>query len=162
MSLSARFEGRVERLVDVEVASLASWIAEVEMRDWPQQRTDELRPAMISDLGWRGFGTRVAPVVERVVALFAPGARVDTFQLSAVLPGHSIPPHLDEQPESWLARVHVPLLTNAESFFVVEDERFAMPIGAAYRVNTLRRHAVENRGTTPRVHFMFDVKRGTR
>jgi aspartyl/asparaginyl beta-hydroxylase (cupin superfamily) len=77
--------------------------------------------------------------------------------LTVVMPGHSIPPHVDEQPEAWLARIHVPLTTNDESRFIVGGEHHHMDIGSAYLVNTTVEHAVRNDGGTPRIHLMWDL-----
>ena len=159
MSLAGRFEGSVEPIegLDLEVEGLAEWVLEVPFSGWPQQRFGELRPAMISDPEWRGFHGRVRKTVERVLGKF-PGGKADTLLLSVVMPGHEIAPHVDEQPPHWWTRVHVPLVAGPGSEFLVENVAFHLSPGHAYRVNTLRQHSVVNRGSTPRVHFMFDVK----
>ena len=77
------------------------------------------------------------------------------------MPGHAIEPHKDQQADYWRARVHVPLMTNERSAFVVECKPHAMAVGSAYLVNTLAEHAVTNDGDTPRIHFIFDVRRAS-
>lgn len=153
-----RFTGTVEYLADVDAGPTVAWIAAIPLQDWHQQSRTELRPAMMTDLAWHGFGEIVAPVVNEIMEHF-PGCRADQRMLSAVMPGHFIEPHTDSQPANWLCRVHVPLISNDESSFIVGDKAHHLEPGKAYRVNTEAVHLVENAGKTPRVHFMFDIKR---
>lgn len=132
----------------VAYEALAAWIAGIPFEDWPQQnRIDALlRPAMVTDLAWHGFGALSDPLVRSF-------GRTQQRMLSCVMPGHDIPLHRDEQPADFLYRVHVPLLTNARATFNGEH----LPRGFAYAIDTREPHEVRNDGTTPRTHFMFDV-----
>lgn len=155
----------VSPLVEVDVAALAAWVASIPFDDWPQQRRRKpgmCRPAMVNT-DWRGLYSRTNELVEHCLtavmrrtgsrALERPISRM----LSVVMPGDWISPHVDQQPDGWLCRVHVPLLTNALATFTADGVAFLMPDGWAYRVDTRRQHSVENAGDSPRVHFMFDV-----
>ena len=154
----ARFAGTVEHLMALDVSAMAAWITAIDFRDWPQQRLNELRPAMVTDPAWRGFGAIAEPVVAAIMAAHFLGCAADQRMLSVVMPGHAIEPHTDSQPPSWLCRVHVPLTSNERSGFIVGGVRHCMGPGHAYRVNTEAVHAVENDGDVARIHFMFDVK----
>lgn len=161
-TLLERFAGTVEPLGAIEAAPVAAWISAIPFDDWPQQhrRADlPMRPAMVSAPDWHGFGEARAPVVATVLGLFPAGCVADTFLLSVVMPGAAIEPHTDAQPPHWLCRVHVPLTSNPESRFCVGGVAHHLRPGFAYRVNTEALHSVENAGPTPRIHFMFDVKR---
>lgn len=151
--------GAFELITQLDIDDLASWIAAIPFEDWPQQRRLDdglIRPSMVTDLAWHSFGDEVADCVDDLMRHFE-GCVAYQRMLSVVMPGHSIAPHIDEQGKSWRCRVHVPLLTNAKSFFWVEGQPHAMECGFAYRVDTTRQHAVTNAGETPRIHFMFDV-----
>lgn len=154
-----RFTGCCEPITSVDVAGLVDWIGNIDFLEWPQQgRPDqELRPAMVTDLSWHGFREMTDPVVARIKGLF-PECWSDNRMLSVVMPGHSIEPHCDWQSPAWRFRVHVPLTTNEQSLFIVGGEHHVMKVGMAYRVNTEVEHSVENKGNTPRIHFMFDVR----
>jgi hypothetical protein len=157
-----RFTGTVEHLCSVEIDAVATWIGEIPLEEWPQQRVladRKLRPAMVTDHLWYDFGHMADPIVRRIMHWFA-GCAPQQWMLSAVMPGHSIPPHRDEQSPNWLCRVHVPITTNPLSLFIVGDRSHNMKVGEAYRVNTEARHSVTNNGETPRIHFMFDVMKG--
>lgn len=156
-----RFDGTVAFLRAVEVADMVRWVATISFADWHQQTPlsdGQLRPAMMTDPAWHGFGAAAAPVIAQVLPLF-PGCDARQVMLSVVMPGHAIEPHRDAQPPGWICRVHVPLTSNPESRFIVGGEAHHLDVGAAYRVNTEIEHAVENGGATPRIHLMTDIVR---
>jgi hypothetical protein len=154
-----RFGGTCEAIAAIEIGGLVTWIAGIGFADWPQQhRIDaKLRPAMVTDPAWHGFGAKTDAMVAALLELF-PGCAAHQRMLSVVMPGHSIEPHIDRQPPNWVCRVHVPLTTNDQSQFIVGGAAHRMRVGMAYRVNTTVEHSVTNDGDTPRVHFMFDVR----
>jgi hypothetical protein len=143
---------------------MVEWISAIPFEDWPQQtRLDDgkIRPAMVNDLGWHGFGHAMASVTQQVRTAWPAIGLLNTFMLSVVMPGHSIPPHADQQEPGWITRVHVPLLSNDLSAFWFKgwsgDIAHVMPPGGAYLVDVTQKHWVTNKGETPRIHFMFDV-----
>lgn len=139
--------------------AVVRWITAIPFEDWNQQKPHgvlPLKPAMMSNHTWHDFGETFDPLVADLMVHF-PGCRTQQRMLSAVMAGDSIPPHTDGQPPQYVTRIHVPLMSNEQSFFIVEGIPHAMPVGAAYLVDTRKLHAVVNDGTTPRVHFMFDV-----
>lgn len=147
----------VEVYGDVDVKDAVAWLKKIPFEDWPQQAPidDQPRPAMVSNPEWHKFGEVALQLVHQLG--FDEG---NTYQpmLSCVMPGHSIEVHKDAQAEYWKFRIHVPLLTNAKAFTEMEDGKHHLEVGKAYKVNTASMHAIENKGKTPRVHFMFDVK----
>lgn len=154
-----RFTGTVQRLGPVDCAAVAGWVMSIPFEEWPQQSRladGRLRPAMVNDPHWHGFAGVVAPV-EREILAWAPGGRVLARLLTVVMPGHNIPPHVDQQAPAWWTRVHVPLVSNDASVFLVGGRPHHLDVGVAYMVNTETLHAVRNDGDTPRVHLMLDV-----
>ena len=144
----------VESFAKVKIEAMAVWIAAIPFTDWPQQ-SPELRPAMVTDLNWHGFGIMSWPVIH---ALGFDESQAYNLMLSVVMPKHSIPQHRDEQGKDWLFRVHVPLLSNAEAIFTSGGKDYVLRPGIAYKVDTRQEHSVINLGATPRVHFMFDCR----
>lgn len=154
-----RFTGTCEKLGDVNVTDLVAWVTAIPFEDWHQQArlADGLiRPMMMTDLNWHGFGRQTDDIVDDLIMEFG-GCGAYQRMLSVVMPGHSIAPHRDEQRPTWLWRYHVPLISNPKSRFIVGGEDHVLVPGSAYRVNTEAVHAVTNDGDTPRIHFMFDV-----
>jgi hypothetical protein len=77
--------------------------------------------------------------------------------LTRLPPGAEIRPHIDEgESLKRCHRVHVPLLTNPASYFMVGRLKFHMPEGEIWEINNRRLHAVRNEGDTPRIHLILD------
>jgi hypothetical protein len=154
-----RFTGSCEPFASVDITEMAAWIAAIPFSDWPQQHKvdEQLRPAMVTDLTWHGFGVEAAAIVGWLSGYF-PGCAAYQLMLSVVMQGHSIEPHTDAQPPNWITRVHVPLLSNDAAWFDCGGKSFVLKPGSAYKVNTEAEHGIRNLGTTPRVHFMWDVR----
>lgn len=142
----------------VDVAPLVTWLDAISLEEWPQQRLGELRPAMVTDPDWRGFGAVFGPTIEHLMQRFPAGSLAFQAMLSAVMPGGEIEAHCDQQADYWICRVHVPLTSNPEARFITRGEAHHLMPGFAYQVDTTVEHAVVNAGETPRVHFMFDVR----
>lgn len=159
--MTERFAGTVQPLAHLDIDALACWIGAIDFADWPQQhRTQEhqLCPAMVTDPLWHGFKAATDGIVAGLMGHF-PGCIDYNRLLSVVMPGDDIRTHVDNQPEKWLVRVHVPLLAETEGAeFRVAGEAHNLRPGTAYLVNTLVPHGVVNYGKAPRVHFMFDVR----
>lgn len=152
-----RFTGACYAFAVVDVGRVIDWITHIDLADWPQQERDRIKPAMACDPDWFGFKAETDSVVDELMQYF-PNCIADTRMLSVVMSGDSIPEHVDKQSESWRCRVHVPLLTNPQSRFIVGGKDFCLIPGRAYKVNTEIPHAVTNDGPTNRIHFMFDVR----
>jgi hypothetical protein len=144
----------VEELGAVSVAPMVKWIKAIPFDEWPQQSRladGKIRPSMVTDESWHGFRDYIYPLMLSSDTCYQP-------MLSVVMPGHSIEPHKDQQPDYWKYRVHIPLVTNAKAVTIMDDGRHNLKVGKAYKLNVRATHAIENFGRTPRIHFMFDVK----
>ena len=149
-----------EKFADCDPSTVARWIGAIPFEEWPQQHRLEdgkIRPAMVTNLAWRGFGIETESLVEELVRKFE--GQASRRMLSVVMPGASIEPHADPQDERFITRVHVPLVTNPEAVFVIEGVAYHLEVGSAYRVNINALHSVHNDGLTPRIHLMFDVRK---
>ena len=152
----------IELLCSCDPSAVAAWIQAIPFEAWPQQTRladGKIRPAMVTDLRWHGFGEATDALIEWLRPVVWMGGIAFNRMLSVVMPGHSIDPHRDAQHERWITRVHVPLTTNPLASFVVEDVSHHLEVGWAYKVDTRKTHAVRNDGGTPRIHLMFDVMR---
>ena len=52
------------------------------------------------------------------------------------------------------ARIHIPIVTNEDNFFIIEDEMIRLPVGSAYRIDTTRTHTFVNASSKSRVHVI--------
>jgi hypothetical protein len=73
--------------------------------------------------------------------------------------GHQVFPHVDSGSiYTTKRRMHLPILTNDQVFFTVDKECINMKSGEIWEINNSTYiHAVDNNGTTDRVHFLFDM-----
>jgi len=77
--------------------------------------------------------------------------------LARMAPGGVIHPHRDQNPAAkWPHKIHVPLTTNPDVTFFVAGQGYKLAEGEAVEVNNMAVHAVENRGTTDRIHLIFE------
>jgi len=83
---------------------------------------------------------------------------IDTFpevrQLG--ISGHPPNTKIDLHPDNdEFLKIHIPIITNPDAWFVYEDEKFNMQVGNAYLVNTTILHGTYNQGSTDRIHMIF-------
>lgn len=83
---------------------------------------------------------------------------VKTVRLMKLTPGSVIKEHRDHDlaAENGVARLHVPVTTNADVDFRLNGERIAMEPGSAWYLRLMDPHSVANRGSTDRVHMVID------
>lgn len=117
--------------------------------DW--RRSDD-RPL------WREWKPLVDPVLQSATAPYAyANGDFPRIMLARMAPGGVIHPHRDENPAAkWPHKIHVPLLTNDEVAFYVDGQNYHFAEGEAVEVNNMGVHAVENRGSTDRIHLIFE------
>jgi len=119
------------------------------LRDW---RESEDRPL------WAEWRELIEPVLAAATADYgyARGA-FPRVMLARMAPGGVIRPHRDTNPAAkWPHKIHVPLVTNENVTFFVDGNQYHFAEGEAVEVNNMGLHAVENRGTTDRIHLIFE------
>lgn len=85
----------------------------------------------------------------------------ESIRLLNLCAGSSIHEHTDLQLgyEDGVFRIHVPIMTNEDVRFYINKELVTMEIGSCWYGNFNLPHAVENNGTSDRVHLVMDCKR---
>lgn len=155
-----RFTGTVELLGPVGVEPLIEWLTSIPWEEWPQQKRladGRIRPAMVNDPLWHDFYSVTTNPVKQAQAYVPRRSRPGQRLLSVVMPGHSIPPHVDKHGPTWWGRVHMPLTSDPASRFLVGGNAYHLEPGYAYAVNTMAEHSVTNEGgAMPRVHLVVD------
>jgi hypothetical protein len=107
---------------------------------------------------WSEWKALLEPVLTEATAPYgyAHGA-FPRVMLARMAPGGVIHPHRDQNPAAkWPHKVHVPLLTNDGVKFTVDGKSYHFAEGEAIEVNNMGLHAVENRGSTDRIHLIFE------
>ena len=136
---------------DYEVHAETQSIILVFFSGWPEVRVTHAA-------GWDAFADVTLPVMEQLVRKhYPPGGMVLRVVLARLLPNCRIDTHWDRHPSFSIShRIHVPLLTNPDVEFVVGADRIVTQPQHAFELNNKMQHSVTNRGTTPRVHLIFD------
>ena len=119
------------------------------LSDW---RTGEDRPL------WSEWRHLLEPVLAAATAAYgyARGG-FPRIMLANMAPGGIIHPHRDTNASAkWPHKIHVPLLTNDQVAFSIDGTTYYFPEGEAVEVNNMATHAVANRGTTNRIHLIFE------
>lgn len=90
--------------------------------------------------------------------LNALGCPIMSARLLNLKRGAVIKPHRDPELafESGEARLHVPIFTNPEVEFIIDNQRVVMDPGSCWYINANLTHSVHNRGSTDRIHLVVD------
>ena len=89
--------------------------------------------------------------------VYGQGGTVLRAVVAKLPPGAKINRHKDSHPSFSVAhRIHIPLKTNDQVVFHVDDIRHQMHVGTAYEINNLLFHEVANNSDEDRIHFIFD------
>ncbi|MES2649673.1 MAG: aspartyl/asparaginyl beta-hydroxylase domain-containing protein [Bacteroidota bacterium] len=81
-------------------------------------------------------------------------------RLMKLAPGATIKPHSDQELsfEEGEARFHIPVKTNQDVIFLLENERVIMQEGECWYLNLSLKHSVRNESAFERVHLVIDVR----
>lgn len=79
-------------------------------------------------------------------------------EIISMKPNSRIRTHKDRGDLFYLMRrFHIPLKTNPETFFIVDEEKFFLEEGHIYELNNSRYHGVRNESNKYRIHLIIDV-----
>ena len=107
---------------------------------------------------WTEWKPLLEPVLRTATESYGYGrGEFPRVMLARMAPGGVIHPHRDQNPAAkWPHKIHVPLLTNDDVTFFVDGIQYHFGEGEAVEVNNMGLHAVQNRGTTDRIHLIFE------
>jgi hypothetical protein len=78
--------------------------------------------------------------------------------ITYLFPTSIVPYHLDQ---SWFhehsIRVHVPIISNKNCFWLSQNRQYPMTVGNYYEVNNRTKHSFWNNGDSGRVHVVMDL-----
>ncbi|MBV9884364.1 MAG: aspartyl/asparaginyl beta-hydroxylase domain-containing protein [Sphingomonadaceae bacterium] len=97
-----------------------------------------------------------APAVRAALAHFH--CRLRTVRLLRLAPGSTILRHVDSglDPENGMLRIHIPVWTEPDVRFLLNDVPVAMTPGSAWYLRLSDPHEVMHRGKVDRVHLVVD------
>lgn len=109
---------------------------------------------------WEKWEHLVSPVIEAAISEYkgAERAFVNKCLIPRMRPGTRILAHKDiARSFNFSHRIHIPLTTNPDVYFLIDGKRCVMEEGNAYEINNKVLHSVENKGTETRIHLLFDI-----
>lgn len=101
-----------------------------------------------------------APYLRQVLGEL--GFPLGAARLMTLDPGSAILPHRDadlDAASGW-ARLHIPIRTNPDVEFLLNDQPVVMRPGECWYLRLSDPHSVRNGGTEPRVHLVIDAPAG--
>lgn len=132
--------GQARHIVFRFIDGPCDWRSSYDCPAWPQWRS-LITPVLMHAVGQYGYARGAFP-------------RVMLARLPA---GAMIHPHIDANPAArWPHKIHVPLSTNPHVLSCFGGEERHLPVGEAVEVNNLGPHWVHNRGSSDRVHLIFE------
>jgi hypothetical protein len=107
---------------------------------------------------WNEWKPLLEPVLSAATAPYDyVRAAFPRVMLARMAPGGVIHPHRDQNAAAkWPHKIHVPLITNDDVTFYVDGKAYHFAEGEAVEVNNMGLHAVENRGSSDRIHLIFE------
>lgn len=87
----------------------------------------------------------------------------ESVRFLSLAPGSRINPHKDHgcTYDDGQFRIHIPVITNSEVFFTIEEERLHLAAGECWYMNFSKTHSIVNDGATARVHLIIDCIRNS-
>jgi hypothetical protein len=83
---------------------------------------------------------------------------VSEILLVKLLKNSTIPVHQDYGSTlGFIHRIHIPLISNENVFFTVNDDTINMKCGSLYEINNQETHGVSNLSKHDRVHIIIDI-----
>jgi mannose-6-phosphate isomerase-like protein (cupin superfamily) len=85
----------------------------------------------------------------------------ESVRLLSLAPGAHIHEHIDPGAgyQHGLFRIHIPMQTNGDVYFIVDGHRLNMQSGQCWYADFSLPHSVQNRGSQARVNLILDCKR---
>jgi len=82
----------------------------------------------------------------------------EAVRLLSLAPGSVIKPHKDPgcAYHDGVFRIHIPIITNPDVQFCLEDEQLPLKPGECWYMNFSTTHSITNLGSTPRIHLVID------
>ncbi len=112
--------------------------------------------------GWRIWQPVLQPMMDQIAQEYGYKTPIYSKAMFARLEaGKSIAAHIDQaEINHQCHKIHVPIYTNPEVRFFIEDQGFHFGLGHAHEVNNVVPHWVSNEGDEDRIHFIFELYEG--
>ncbi len=118
---------------------------------------NEVFPTIIEYPVWDDWKDKLEPIMKAVTAQY--GYSESSFgktMLAKLNRGGKIGLHRDRPPSSaYPHKIHIPIQTNPDVKFFLDDETYHLEVGQAYEINNRTIHGGENLGDCDRINLIF-------
>jgi hypothetical protein len=83
--------------------------------------------------------------------------RCTSIMFANLLSKQKIPTHTDRYHLRSIHRCHLPIITNSEVQFIIDNESLFLEEGNLYEINNTLGHSVENNSKEDRIHLIIDI-----
>lgn len=102
------------------------------------------------------LGVEVMKLVEHVKS-FYPTTFISKLMITSLPAGEKVGEHTDGLGLRGIHRIHIPLVTNTNCFYIIEKISYHFPPGFCFEFDNTRLHKVENDGNQERLHIILDL-----
>lgn len=179
MGYTKEADWKITKVCDVEIENLKKtvldfheeWLIDTSRQEtYVTHENTFMYELIFFDYRWRPSLPAVCKVVNsftglaklEIDAIYAllkeyTGGTLIHSEIISMSPGTRIRTHRDRGDALYLARrFHIPLKTNKETFFIVEEEKFYLEEGSIYELNNSKYHGVRNNSNETRIHLIVD------
>ncbi len=117
-----------------------------------------LAPDKTTDEAQSVFDLDLIPQTKALLEKFE--CRILSARYLKLRSGSSIKTHVDPDIGYWnnLVRIHLPISTNASTWFTINNVKLQMPINQTWYADFSKPHSVVNEGDTDRIHLVLDLE----
>jgi hypothetical protein len=123
---------------------------------WDEENIHTLEPSQKHDLFYQLEVDKFINTIEPLYKQKYGDGYFNRIILVNLLSNSEIIPHADGGPLLLARRTHIPIITNPEVFFIVDDEEKNMKEGEIWEIDNSKVHSVENLSDEDRIHFIID------
>lgn len=120
-----------------------------------------LAPDKTNDVSHSNYDWGLIPYTKALLEKFK--CRIISARYLKLKPGSIIKTHVDPDIGYWnnLVRIHLPIYTNASTWFTINDVKLQMSINKTWYADFSKPHSVINEGATERIHMILDLEVNT-
>ena len=98
----------------------------------------------------------ISPIIKKLETIY--DGKVGKTLFINLAAGKEVIEHKDAGDYLGMARrIHIPIITNQDVDFMINNETINMKYGECWEINNNRNHYVNNRSTQDRVHLLIDI-----
>jgi hypothetical protein len=114
-------------------------------------------PDLVEFPVWEEWKNKLEPVMKAATELYGYSeSAYGKVMLAKLKRGGKIGLHVDRPIESaYPHKIHIPITTNPDTKFLLDDQSYHLEVGKAYEVNNRTLHGGVNEGDSDRIHLIF-------